>query len=276
MMKKVVLKRIDEPYPDAINDASKAVVSFLMSHDVYMVPFCESITNVPLALVGNLKFMADLEKYCIKSFELKRYYVGPLYNERDVKILVNLLTSYFAFYDDVVFHDFIQRNSRYSIPKRETVEELQSKAFGRLKGFVFEQLVCELLSMVYIKGDCRFESGCTVEIEGEIVQVRHKFLSRKTIDFAGIDEGLQSGDFMECKVQPIRIDEITVKYIVHLYEKMKGAGYINVMSGFVTAGSQEAVLERVAEKLDELGMCNPEITVYDIETLRMLLPNEAV
>lgn len=275
-MKKVVLKRTDEAYPNAVNGAAEAVVSFLLNHDIYVVPFCEILTNIPLNFTGNRKFMYELENYFKTTFKLYRYYIGDDYKENEIKMLVGLLTSYFTFYDDVEFHAFIQRNSRYSNRKKDETEELQRKAFGCLKGYVFEQLICKLLSASYQENDCMFENGCVVEIDDKIVQVKHDGIPRKTIDFAGIDKRKQSGDFVECKVQPIRIDEVTVKYIKYLYEEMKAAGYINIKTGFVTAGSQEAVRERIAESLGVLMMCDPGITIYDIEKLRTHLDNEAV
>lgn len=269
-MKAVVLKRVDEMFPVDVEEAVRAVVLFLINHDPYIHPFCKTITNMPSNFLGNAKFMIEVEKYFTKSFKLNQYYIGDVYADKDVRYLVGLLTSYFAFYDDTILLDFIQRNSRYSIRKKENPEELQIKAFARLKGYVFEQLVFEMFKRCYKQSHCKLENGCIVEIDGKIIQIRYGEIPRKTIDIAGLDEGNASCDMIECKVQPIRIDEVVVKYVTHLYEKMRWAGYKSVRAGFVTAGTRESVQLMIAQRFETLRQDDPGLVIYDMEDLRML------
>lgn len=172
-MKTVVLKRVDEMFPVDVEEAVRAVVLFLINHDPYILPFCKTIINMPSNFLGNAKFMIEVEKYFTESFKFNQYYIWDVYADKDVRYLVGLLTSYFAFYDDTILLDFIQS-------------------------------------------------------DGKIIQIRYGGIPRKTIDIAGLDEGNASCDMIECKVQPIRIDEVVVKYVTHLYEKMRWAGYKSV------------------------------------------------
>lgn len=267
-MKTVTLSRIDEAFPEDVEMAVHRVILFLIDHDAYMIPFCGALVNMPHNFVGNVRFMAELEKYFKEVFELNKYRIMAAYVEKEVGELVGLLTSYFAFYDDENLLDFIQRNSRYSTKEHERYEALQMKAFSRLKGYIFEQLVVELLKTCYQRDNCKFESGCSVVIDGTTVQIIHDKITRKTIDAAGIDDGNASCDMVECKVQPFRITEINVKYIQCLYDEMIKAGYIYARAGFVTAGTKAAVQLKMAEILTKLKMNAPDLTIYDMEDLR--------
>ena len=271
MIKTVELSKADEAFPNEVEVASKEVILFLMGHGEYIIPFCGVLTNIPQNFIGNVRFMLDLEKYFHDALELNKYYIQSPSADEDTKILIKLLTSYFAFYDDINFQAFIQNNSRFSLSIRESPEELQRKAYARLKGYIFEQLVAEILKVCYLREHCQFERGCIVKIVGTVVQVEHQGDIRKTIDIAGVDTENVSCDMVECKVQPMRIDEINVKYVRTLYEKMIKAGYINANVGFLTAGTKESVQLKIAENCKQLNMMDPGLKAYDIRDLQILV-----
>lgn len=89
---------------------------------------------------------------------------------------------------------------------------------------------------------------------------------RRTIDIAGLNN-IQAGNMLECKVQPFRIDELTVKYSTYLKTKLENAGYSEINVGFVTAGSKDIVQFMILQQLNALNLPDPELIAYDMNDL---------
>ena len=266
MMKTVRLKKVDEEIPN-IQIAADSVVLFLLTHNVYIVPFTKILTNMPTNCVGNPRFLRELEVYLHEEVERNKYYIGDVYAEDDIRMLIRYLTSYFAYYDDGDLQNFLKMNSRYSYD-RETPETIQKKAFQRLKGFLFEKLVEAMIRPMYEEKECLFECGCEIEVDGRAIRVQHDGISRKTVDVAGLNSLIESGDMLECKVQPIWINEATVKYMHCLLNELRAAGYRNIRVGFATAGSKAVAQYKLMKALSEIQIKNAELLIYNLSDLR--------
>lgn len=267
-MATIEFKHIDEEMPN-INDAVLAVIDFLTSHHQYLDPFSRILTNMPLKYVGNPRFSKELETYLAKEFYANEYMIRESFSERDVKILIQNIVSYFAFYDDFQLQSFVKNNSRYPLPKN-TPEEAQKAVFKRLKGYLFERLASKIIAGHYSGQMCRFETGCVIIIDGESVTEEYQGISRKTIDIAGLDSD-NAGEMLECKVNPNGICEIAVKYSVHLWHELRNNGFAMVNVGFVTAGIKQMAKHKLDEKLHCLMLSDPGLIVYDMKDLCGLL-----
>lgn len=263
-MSNIKFKRVDEDMPGIANETN-AVIEFLLSHHDYLIPFSKILTNMPTNFVDNPRFSKELESYLMDEFAANKYIYEKSYELKEVKKLVSMLTSYFSFYDDYYLHVFIKNNSRYRV-SNNLPQGLQREAFGRLKGYLFECLVCGLLAPYYSKAGCLFETGCVVFINKKEISVVHNKIHRKTIDVVGIDDSW-SGNMLECKVQPFRVDELTVKYSTYLKAELENNGYTKINVGFVTAGSKDMLKFKILQQLNTLNIQDTELLAYDVNDL---------
>lgn len=265
-MPSIEFKRVDEDMP-GIDDEINEIIGFLLSHREYLTPFSRILTNMPLNFVGNPRFTKELESYLTEEFSANEYFFENSFSQVEVKKLISVLTSYFAIYDDYKLQAFIKNNSRYKI-QDSSPRGLQKEAFGRLKGYLFERLVCELLAPCYSGVGCLFETGCVIIINGVEVSVIHNCIHRRTMDVAGLNS-VHAGKIIECKVSPIRINELAVKYGVLLKSRLESSGFAAVEVGFITAGAKNMVQLKISEQIKNLGISDPGLTAYDMNDIRI-------
>jgi len=223
---------------------------------------------MPADFIGNPRFTKELEDYLKKDFLANSYLIGDGFCEDEMKKLVSALVSYFAFYDDVEIHAFVKNNSRYK-PSKTNPEELQKAAFRRLKGYLFEKIVCEIFALGYREEGCLFETGCVVIIDGVEVTEHYHGIKRRTIDFAGL-KSTYDGNMLECKVHPNGITPIAVKYGVRLQSRLRQENISKVAVGFITAGSKNMARLKLAQQFKDLQISDPGLCVYDTNDLSMI------
>ena len=229
---KVRLKRTDKDYY-GVGEYILPVVEAAAKYDQFIQILCEILNTFDT-------FSEDIVNKVKKTLELEKYKIneGDETVKEDYKLFANRLEM---FYWHVVDYECAEEVKKFD---QDLYQEKRlyhtDYRLGRYRGILFEVLIDALVRNRYQESGKRYETGCTIRINGCPILAQYGFGNsrhKETLDVAGWDDRMQYGEFYECKVNPKRFENPNYHFFMEIKKALDADSRVKYILALVSADS---------------------------------------